>query len=209
MGLENFTTYTEALDENNRATITKHKIDINGLLREDGLRVTKDMNVNHFPNFRHTLKLNLISHVFDTADGILYPWILANVNTGSVYNQDALMLMLYTSVASSFLRIRYGSTGVTDNMTGIADDTILYFKLVRSGTAFYIYIYSDATMKTLLDTLSIVCSNTKYRYIWCPLGKDDDPPSISSMTVDIENLNLHESEGQSSRIVVTKGVIVK
>jgi hypothetical protein len=65
---------------------------------------------------------------------------------------------------------RFRVTDVTDlggsDQTVISAGTTYYLVVTRSSTTCTVQIYSDAARTNLLDTLSITCATTAFRYLY-------------------------------------------
>ena len=187
---EDFTTFTEVDVAADRIQKTANHIDYHGY-RNERTYLYKDYSAVHFGDFTHKIKVKFVA---SSAYAMVYLWILAN-NVGSgdqIHGYTHIEIYFYetTGEAKSIqLRERYSNTSYTTVMTGIAYDTWYYIKLVKSGTSFNAYIYSDSDYSTLLDTLSLTLhADHTFRYLYgCNTyyhgGAGDG-------SVDIENFDL-------------------
>jgi len=197
MALEDFTTYTET-DPNNKFSKTANEITVTGLIRTDDGAIFKDYGANHFEDFIH-----LTENKIDVETGGDYSqmqfWALSN-NSAHISVQDFVDAVLgkYCAVADKFAlnktrwRISDREAGNNDYSDLAFTTERMYLKIERSGTAFTLYIYSDSNRTVLEDSLPIVCTTTKYRYVYGTMGQEA-ASNGRSISGKINNLDLQEA----------------
>lgn len=77
-----------------------------------------------------------------------------------------------------------------DSYSGASLSTNYYLEIQRSGTTLTCKIYSDATFTTLVDTLSIVCNSTSWRYLSAFAGENSGFAGTVQTSGYFENLIL-------------------
>ncbi len=176
MTIKNFATFTE-IDPNSRITKTATRVTWAALDRNETAYVYNDEGAGYFDgDFTHLITTKMTSLVNGS---YVYTWALTNVLNSirviDTANGDALGVALLGLTAevvpTIFLYELDGGTTYTDSYTATLA-TPYYLKIVRDeavgafGTL-YCYIYSDATLITLLDTLTLTLHTSKkdFRYI--------------------------------------------
>ena len=191
MALEDFRTYTE-VDDDGDITVTQTKCDVSTMRRDAVSYVYKDMGVGHFGEFEHKFTIHI-----GTADifGVCGFWGLSN---GAYTEQDkrddneGLMFKLYErAVGVESLELNEWPAFSSDLYDGDANTTY-YITIERAGLVLTAKIYSDAARTLLLDTLTVACVATAYRYIQTISSRESAANAGASGTGYVENLDLQE-----------------
>jgi hypothetical protein len=197
--VEDFSGYTET-DPNSEITVTSTKITGTNFRRPQSAYVYKDKGADHFnADFEHFLTAYLAS----ISTGNASFWILSNY-VGNAVNQKAntnahLRGCIDHGGGTPIMQlVEWADPSEYADNYAISTGTPYYLKVKRDesvgtyGTA-YIYIYSDSSRTTLLDTLSLTLHVAKrdYRYIYgmCSTGGGD---AGYVLTFYSENLDLQE-----------------
>lgn len=192
MALEDFTTYTEVDNINDRITVdsaTKITHRAMRLVTELTL-VYKDFTAAYFGNFEHLVK-NTITVV---PDAICACWGLANrIDKGCHELWDDGEDCLLLEYIGTTLYLVNGSTSSNDSMTVAA--TTYYHTIERRGTTLTCKVYSDSGRTTLLDTLVVTCDTTTFRYCFPTLS-----PHIAGDVLSNEMITEDLVLGESVRV---------
>jgi len=192
MGLENFTTYTE-VDEDSDITITANKIAVDTIRRDAISYVRKDRGVGHFGDFEHLIKGTCISANEYHNTGF---WALTNGYTTikqMTTNSSGISLSFRTGDEETNQIYLSDYTVEGTDIFIFEFDTLYYCTIQRSGTSLTCKIYSDANRTILLDTLSLVCSITTYRYIYGLASYGEETFPAQQITLNSEDLDLQET----------------
>jgi len=195
MALEDFTTYTE-VDPNSDITIIANEIDVDTMRRDVEAGVYKDDGISYFGDLTH-----LFDSSWDAADnqGLVGVWGLSNGPYRTIQEMgdaDEGLVVSYYNNSGNFqvYLIDYGvwpdPAGVDYHDFGGAPPGLYYYEISRSGTAATLNIYSDAERTVLVDTLSIICALTVYRYLHAVLSQDNDVDPAATITVTVKNLDI-------------------
>jgi len=188
--VENFTTYTE-VDTGEDLTVTVTRITGVNAVSNDAPRVYYDKAASHFTgDFEH-----LVTVYASDIDNAKYIgcWTLTSVERASLYqaslNNDGMAVAMYDDSYYIALQTFEGADG-SDSYNG-EPNTPYYLTIARASTTGTCKIYSDAARTALVDTLSITCPTTAYRYIyaWHMLYGADTNSGY------VENLDLQEGGG--------------
>jgi hypothetical protein len=195
MTLEDFTSYTE-VDPNSHITKTANHIDAK-LYRNEDAYVYKDNGVNHFgSSFTHLIGTKPVAHYDNGECGI---WAVAQ-GIGSIDSADAgneLTVYWYyhnTYHYVLYIHERYNSVSY-ETRTGVVDQfvagTWYYLKIVKSGTSFTLYIYSDSARTNLITSISLTLhADISYQYCYGCLSWNSG--NAYWLQAYIDNLDLQE-----------------
>ena len=168
MGFEDFTTYVE-VDVDGTITVAAQQITVNPLDRDVSSYVYRDRGVGHFGNFVHYIDVKENAGT-SALNSVMMGWGLNNaVNNffASGAGNPAICVMVKKLAANIEIRLQDRGNLNNDTNVGLATNRRYYLKMERTGlTNLTCKIYSDAAHTVLVDTLTIVCQNTTYRYIY-------------------------------------------
>lgn len=213
--LEDFTTYTE-VDPGSDVTVTANTITLNEFVGSSTTYVYKDYGAGHFiGDFEHLIEYNLGNST--EVDAIACPYVLAT-DLGAVpdlYDDvEIVVRWLRQGEANNrlYLYLYDGGYEDSDNYNSLSIDTSYYLKIARttgSPTDINVYIYSDDSRTTLVDTLLAQSGySSTFSHIY-PLNSLEGAAKDSYAT--ISNLDLQEAVPAGSRsncaILLNEGII--
>ncbi len=187
---QDFTGYTE-VDEDTDITVTSTKIDV-VTMRRDALSYVRspDFGAGHFGDFEH-----LITFYQTSGDrySIASFWAVSNgSNTIQQMdtNNEGMDARIYNVAGANVpeMYILDSTNDNADSYTG-TNATIYYCTFERSGTTLTNKIYDDSGRTNLLDTPTITCGATTYRYVY---GLQSRESGTESITIYSENLDIQE-----------------
>lgn len=201
---EDLTTYTQ-VDPNSHIATTTDRCTFAGLIRNETAYCYKDHGVNHFAGDFEHLVIARATSMANTAE--CWIWGLANELNDFNSASAARMGITWYDDAYRLYLIDFDPGATQDYFAG-AVDTTYYLKIVRdeavgaNGTA-YCYIYSDATMETLVDTLSVALDNKNdFRYLYCCSSYNTGHATAGSGWA--EDFDLQEAAAPARRIFITQ-----
>lgn len=200
MAFEDFTTYTET-DPQPALTVTSSRITATSATNSSNHHVTKDAGAGHFGDFTHLITFRLDSNTGITYFGID---VVANVsgNLEDINSNGVGLQLTYQSETGDTLYLVDVASTNEDFSVGVSDATTYYLTFSRSGTTGTCLIYSDSGRTTLLDTITVTCGSTTYRYLNASTGLGFGVDGVFSGYV--ENLDLQEAV--ASKQLATLGV---
>lgn len=205
MAVENFTTYTE-VDPNSRISKTATKVTWTLLTRDEDAYVYLDKDADYF-NGDFTIYLtHRTTAVSASGTRVLGCWSLTNTidDLWGIYvaNGDWLAVLAGQTLGGAgaptlwLVECDGGSQyGSPANPYEIALNTDYYLTVIRDesvGTygTLYLYIYSDASRTTLLDTQTLTLhAKVDFRYIYAIQTQDTDTATLTHSGYT-ENLEL-------------------
>jgi hypothetical protein len=192
MTYEDFTTYTE-VDESADITVIANKITVDTMLITANSYVTKSHGANHFGNFEH--KIDVRFTVISTTNFTGF-WGISNsyYTLLSMDNNNEGMHAWIANVGGDYrIYIKDYTNNNIDFYGGLALSTSYYTTIKRDGTTLTCKIYSDSARTVLLDTLTIICTNTTYSNV-IPMSGYDNTVNGRTSTYTVDNLDLQEGE---------------
>jgi hypothetical protein len=192
MPLQNFTTWDEEEDGNNRLSQTTVRSTFTGLLRSENARLCDDKGIDHFnADFEHDFDFRI--DIGQNLSVVLL-WTLSKEH-GTYNNQIDSLFILHTrnTVGTDLIRIRErdNSTDYSSYDYTINSGQTYYGRIIRSGSSFMFKIFSDAERTNQLKQLSLTLHNVKaYRWIYAPLAYSGVGDYYT--TGYVENLDLKE-----------------
>lgn len=177
---EDYTAYTE-VDAGGVLTVAANQITFTDLEYQDTAYVYKDFGANYFSgDFTHEFKLRITDFTSGPfSEGVVFPWYLSNTLANneihdSYYPHLKVMAIQVSSTQWQFYLYEVTSGGSTywDTSTYLSKNTDYYCRVNRDesvGTygTLYLYIYSDAAMTTLVDTVSFALHQKQdFRYLY-------------------------------------------
>jgi len=180
LGQEDFTTWTES-DPNNRLSQTAPRSTWNGLVRTDSNTYLYKNKSGDLQNFTYYFKLRITAINYSTSTIRLMLDIVQTLddyqgNRGGNKTQFGLQIrsnssttQFYYYLAETWNGIQYLSTqGATFNR-----NTDYYVKMVKSGTSFSVYWYSDSGYSNLLSSKTLTLhANHNLPYMMMPQSID-------------------------------------
>lgn len=205
MTVENYNDYTE-VDPDGLGRTTGHvqwNADGNHLdhvawqQSEDESRLYDDKGANHFGDFEHKVD---IYWVLTSPSGNYFctgiQWMLSNTVDDTGYHNDNnidYLAVAFRQTSTGQNRLyAMARDGATINVDYYACSLTTWYYLVieRSTSTLTCKIYSDSSRTTLLDTLSVTCPTTQFRYIYACNTHINE--AFRRIEVQIENLDLQE-----------------
>lgn len=197
MGYEDLTTYTQ-VDPSDKVTVTPAKVlatDIRG--QEAQTRVFKDFGADYFSSLDIILTGCEVSH--DAGSGLYDNFAVTNSVLTDSYNgagADDLLVGINDDggggIHPRIILVRGAFADYATYNPQVATGQVYYFRLIRSvhGTTASLFIYSDATLKTLLETLVVsgLDANRTWRYIMPLTHRVNGVPA--KHTIYYENISL-------------------
>jgi len=214
---EDFTTYNDSTDPNNRFTVTSSKVETTAMPRNEDAYVYKDFTSAHFDgDFEHLLEVYLDSNT-DTL-GIVYTWVMANniddVRGLYVGDKDYFALQLYTDAGgNSFAYFREVDGGVNHGeANAISFNTLYYIRVKRVesvgtyGTIYCDFYTSEAdrtneTSAVFNSSIALNTSKKDFQYLYAA-DSYNDAKTITG-TGYVQNLDLGEAVGTNMKINIS------
>jgi len=197
---QDLTTYTE-VDPNSRLTVTDSKVDVVGLLRNDGdTHVYKDLGIDYINGDYSNLFEVFVSA--GDAGGLFINWMLSNDidDWNGLESANNPYHGLYVTVVNGtiqfILKESVGGVGYQDSSIALALSTLYYITVERKQSVgdygtLYAKIYDDAGRTNLLDTLTVTLHiKQNFRYIFAMNSAYFD--NANSITGYTQNLDLNE-----------------
>lgn len=164
---EDLSTFTE-VDSAGDLTVATYRVDYDTMRRDASAYLYKDYGAGNFTDFEIQFEMEI------TAAGNQANNMIAGVSNtvGTLSDHDSagdgLVIVGYNSGASALglYLIDYPTLNNDSYITASASISLLYCTLTRSGTTATLDLYSDASRTTLVDSLSVTCATTAYRYLY-------------------------------------------
>jgi len=176
-----FTEWVE-VDEDGDITVAANLITVDSMRRDAVSYLYMDMGADYFGDFIHYLTVRF-TDAQTIAGGAC--WGLSNgAHTYQDKDDANLGLVLewyFQSSAKLQWILKDQETGQVDYYENSYNATV-YLTIQRAGTTLTCKLYSNAARTTLLDTLTVTCATTKYRYV--ELIQSRDSPSNPSKFFD-------------------------
>ncbi len=177
---EDLTTWTET-DASSKLTVTSSTAAFANTMGSTA-NITKDYGASHFGDFEHLFQAKISERAIN---GAANPWAMGAASTGTEFRVD------FTATTTVYLWAGLSN----DSYSSLTAATDYYYKVKRAGSTLYLYIYSDSGRSTLVDTLSVSCATTAYRWLTM-LGSG----GFGNTTFYSKDLDLQE--GAASTIVL-------
>ena len=168
-------TYFLEVDSAGDIEITPDKCTVTTMSRGANSYVRKDFGNRYFGDFKHRFHWKMTGHSADR--GLAMIWIVCTLNTSTTYatfysNNDGLSLYFWYNYGSLDLILRDWSNDNRDTCSTWLENTDYYIEVERYGAIATAKIYTDANFSTILDTLTIVCVTTRYRYFFVTASRN-------------------------------------
>jgi len=218
MTLEDFTTYT-IVEELDRITVdSSTQITFDGISRNEDTYIYKDKTAGYFGNYTHNIEF--MEDGASIHSSMLGIWGVTNsIDDFNNWSEGQYVYInLNTSPSPDEVNVSLGDKGnsETDSTTLCLTDTRYYLVIERDGTTCTCKIYTDAehTEGNRVDTLTITCENTTYRYIYAGGARDTNSGTTNDYrfygkTYDLEldastaSNTTYYTEGNSLRIYIS------
>ena len=185
MAVEDFTTYTE-VDTAGYLTVDTTTV-VSELPGATAAYVYKDFGADYFSG-NYSIEFTFYEDGLGAHLHVFTPILLANnvASYGSITEGQGFSVSLTT--ITLFDRVGGSIVASDTSVLGFTPDAFTYYKLERVGDTLSLYCYSDITLTTLLDTLSItVDGDTGYRYLY---PYNHDPSGASTLLVQTMDYEL-------------------
>jgi hypothetical protein len=195
---ENFTAYTE-VDSGGDITVTSSNVSWDTMDRGATSYVCKDYGIGHFGDFEQDLTINLSYAATWAIQGF---WSLSNISnpTYSALYNAASGFGLFMMDGVTLHLSDYDVHADNDDTMTVTIPFTYYVTFQRIAYILTCSLYSDSGRTVLVDTLSIHCTDTTFRYLG--VGNSGQAGSAQVSTGYSENLDLQEA-GVSAPTVVT------
>lgn len=177
---QDFTDWTE-VDSDGDITVAANLITVDSMRRDAVSYVYLDLGADYFGDFIHYLTVRVTDA---QAYSAMACWGLSN---GAHTIQDKVdadvgitVEWYFTAGADLTWSVKDYDGDTVDSYVDSYNAT-RHLTIQRSGTTLTCKIYSDAARTTLLDTLSVVCATTKYRYVELIQSRDSNGNPAASM----------------------------
>jgi len=171
-GAEDYTTYSVTASGTELEVESATRITFSNIRRNANNYANKDCGAGYFTNFKHSVNSSCTHIVEQVNDGGgFFVWAVSNEDsrpgiTGWAAN-GGHHLNYGLSIAADQLTLNLYDWGTTNSDSYNAyGGAIYYCDIERIDTALTCKIYEDNERTVLLDTLSIVCENTAWRYLF-------------------------------------------
>ncbi len=156
-----------------------------------------DYGVGHFGDFIQEFELCMTDSYpdFGGCTSIYVGWGLTNTPgawTELLASNDSLVAMMYPG-GSLLLKISDQTNDNGDTFSPIVKDARYFCRAIRNGTTFQLFIYSDAEMTSLEDTLTIDCTALAFRYLMNATSQHSLTGRVEhNVTAYMQHLDIHE-----------------
>lgn len=204
MTYEDLTTYTEVDPGNDFIqTATRNTYDNDNLSRD--AYVYKDYGIDFFGDYIHKVDIYCSSLPTTMAQHIM--WGVTNIPSSYTDMASGQIVTMGADAIQRIIRLKDKGNGNSDTYV-FSLTTSYYLTIKRIGTTLTCKIYSDSSRTILLDTLSITCQTTSWRYL--EIAGSYDFGSGTGLTGYSENLNLGQETNISSETInITEDINLK
>jgi len=172
----NLLLFTE-VDPNSHITVSGSSVTASSINYNEDAYVYRDYGVDFFNGFTLLFDIKLTSA--DSSSGISCGFS-NQLDDFSGWSGDYIRVSILRGV-SIYL---YSKSGTSDGCSGLSLNVTYYCKLVRvaNSATLTLYIYSDSSRVTLIDTLArnMASSSSKFRYFYPIVSYDLDDAKASS-----------------------------
>ncbi len=197
-----FTTFTE-VDEGNCETYNSSFITITNYDRTKNLHLYKDMGIDAIGDFIYNIDMMMVSS--DSASN--YIWFVVVANQVGDYQEVTNLqgLAIRHNVGTRYLMLYDKGGGAGDSMI-ISLNVWYYITFSRIGSTLNVYVYSDSSRLTLIDTLTQAgAQTTAWRYLYGSMGFDY---SSGNNVISAKIRNLKGGGGyRSNGVLYTKDIM--
>jgi len=191
MAFENFTTYTE-VDIEDRWTVTDLKCDGSPYYSYDSY-IYKDYGVGHFTDYIHDLEVMITNsnYLHNCFHGF---WSIGN-EYGARTDLTVGQCLYMDKSSTAHLHLQDIGAVTLDTSVNLSFSVNYFLRIIRSDTSLICKIYTtdlDRTNDTnAVDTLSVVCESTAWRYLQCGFSYKG---AISNYSIPgyTQNLDIHD-----------------
>lgn len=199
--LEDFTTYTKVDPNNHINIVSGTHIDYFDYMNETAY-VYKDFGVNAFNDFVHLIDVKSISSTGvgnDEGCVAVYANDIGGAYTLANASKTLILVDIWGHVVGDPLGIAVsesygGSTSSSAIIGPLSWNTWYYLKVVKSGTSFKCYIYTDSARTNLFGTPSLTLNgNWNFRYAYPVNNWDFGVANSGEIYVDNYDLLTHRA----------------
>jgi hypothetical protein len=189
-GREDLTTYTE-VDPNGRYTVTRHKVDMAALTRNEAASVYTDKGAGNIATFEHQGDF-IVTADADLADAVF--WGVSNVvddaQDWSDNSDQALHASYSFAAALRFVTFRNNENADEETKSLIVVGTRYWWTADRqSDTVGRFRIYTDIDRTVLWDTMTFtIAAGRAYRYLYA--ANSFAAAGAQAVTMSSENLEV-------------------
>jgi len=192
MAIEDYTEYTE-VDENDDITVTSNNLTVSTMRRDALSYVRADKGADHFGDFEHLLEFK---YTYADTSAHISIWALSNLYN-TIYdrntNNEGMSLNFYSSAGQERLQLRDEGNENFDHWQGPTINTWYWLTIKRDGTTLTCKIYDDADRtEPPVDTLTVTCVDTAFRYIFGLSSYDTDNYPAHEASGEVQDLDLQE-----------------
>lgn len=189
MPYEDFTTYTE-VDSGGDITITANQCTVDTMQRAANSYVSVDKGAGNIGDYDYTVKVNISA---SSAGGSAFQSFGVSNAPGTIQDWDTAnsgqSIMVYDSGSSYQYFLIDDNKGTSDTYSGPRSAQTVWIRIDRVSTTLRARIYSDEALTSLLDTLTLTCDTTAFRYLQCMASRD----AAGTMTVTGYTANLKDN----------------
>jgi hypothetical protein len=189
------------VDPNSHLTVTSSKVTAVDLTRNEDAYVYKDFGADYFDGLDIDFEFYLDS--VSEGNGRATFGLTNDVDDSASWTGAYIKVRLKKGAPSTVIL----DIGGSEDSYNISDDTMYYCTMQRSAgnDTVYLYIYSDASRTTLLDTLTMTGAGTsKYQYLFAICSWN------SGNNIDwdgyVQNIDLNENP-KPSIVAATYGLL--
>lgn len=189
MAYEDFTTYTEVDPNSQIGLVGTDHLDVS-LHRNADAYLYDDKGAGYFGDYEHLIDFKFISH---TNNGTYAIDLCTNVIDDAAWiygNADGLGVRTSYSTTPGycFYLTDFGLLNNDLDNIVITNNVWYYLTIKRLGTTATCKIYSDKARTTLIDTMTVTCKTTTYRYIYAVDSWNSGNADV--LVSDIEDLDF-------------------
>lgn len=203
---EDLTTYSSSEECTGRTTITSAYVQYTNMRRYCGNSTYYDFGADYFGQFdidydsdRAGSARYSYAHSFHLSDTAAANWNTLNVGTEglTVNNFEG------NTEGEDYIQLEQHEDSNTDAYDG-AESTVYYMSVIRTDSTIQAFIYSDSGRATLLDTLSVTYTATKWRYYGVICGHD----TSGNEEIDLRSGNVTINQADAAPPVADTGTVI-
>jgi len=166
MPVEDFTTYTEIEEITDIFSVAANKIDFIDAPLNESSYVYKDFGVGHFGDFEYLITFYASSNNLGSSASFCGCAQQNEITDFKSVTGDGLYIHLSLAIGWSSIQIVEKDGGVigSGDYDNISFDTPYYLTVSRNGDTYQALIYDDEGRTNLVNTISITCITTAFRY---------------------------------------------
>jgi hypothetical protein len=185
---EDLTTYTET-DPGGDFTVIADRVTFDTLPGNVTSYVYKDFGAAYFGDFSIDFEVVITNSSGDGANCSICKFANSiNTNDGHGASKDALGLTIHRGASNLQFQLQdYEGAQPVDiylHSSGTIPQTYITFS--RVGSTATALLYSDAERTTLIDTLTITCNTSTYRYFYVISSRGSDTDTLTGVVEDYQ-----------------------